>query len=373
MWITWEEKCCLLLLISGPGQLVLSNSLPKGTATAGKLTIWSTNLGAELTLDGDALDKPYNDELFKAPDNNPWKLYVCGVLKELKAIGVPFCPANVAFGGNVPMGSGLSSSASLCVSLAAFFLRLAGKDDAVDQRGLAKLTRAVEVNALGANIGIMDEMASIFGKKNQFIELNCDTLEVEYHPIAIQGYTWILINSMHKHSVGDGAYNKLRAGMEEVLAVVNEGENRGKDGLLVDLDVQTLQKYQSKVDEEKYQMALYVVEETARTKQFVKAMGDGDVDKVGELLLGTHDGLANKLKISTEEVEFIVDKCKESKQCKGGRMMGAGFGGCVLAVVHSPDTQGFITELQASFKAKYGIDPEVYPALIGDGQMVEGP
>ena len=292
-----------------------------------------------------------------------WARYIFGVCREMIKRGVEVKGFNTAFAGDVPLGAGMSSSAAL-ESTYAFALNELFGDNKVDKFELAKVGQATEHNYCGVNCGIMDQFASVFGKKGQLIRLDCRSLEYEYFPFDPQGYRLVLVDSVVKHELASSAYNKRRQSCENVVAALKEIHPEVE--LLRDADMDMLNEVKDKVSEEDYKRAKYVIEEKERVLAVCDALGKGDYETVGQKMYETHTGLSKEYEVSCEELDFLNDLAFDCG-VTGSRVMGGGFGGCTINLVKDELYSTFIERAKAEFAKKFGRNPKVYDVVIGDG------
>ena len=292
-----------------------------------------------------------------------WARYIFGVCREMIKRGVEVKGFNTAFAGDVPLGAGMSSSAAL-ESTYAFALNELFGDNKVDKFELAKVGQATEHNYCGVNCGIMDQFASVFGKKGQLIRLDCRSLEYEYFPFDPQGYRLVLVDSVVKHELASSAYNKRRQSCENVVAALKEIHPEVE--LLRDADMDMLNEVKDKVSEEDYKRAKYVIEEKERVLAVCDALGKGDYETVGQKMYETHTGLSKEYEVSCEELDFLNDLAFDCG-VTGSRVMGGGFGGCTINLVKDELYSTFVERAKAEFAKKFGRNPKVYDVVIGDG------
>lgn len=308
----------------------------------------------------DLVEFDLNDE--KGP-NASWARYIFGVCKEMQARGVDVKGFNTAFAGDVPLGAGMSSSAAL-ESCFAFAINDMFGDNKVDKFELAKAGQATEHKYVGVNCGIMDQFASVFGKKGSLIRLDCRSLEYEYFPFNPIGYKLVLLNSCVKHELASSAYNDRRASCENVVAHIAK-KHAGVETLR-DADWAMLEEVKNEVSEEDYKCAKYVIGEKDRVLAVCDALQKGDYKTVGEKMYETHEGLSKDYKVSCEELDFLNDIAKECGVI-GSRVMGGGFGGCTINLVAEDKYDNFIATAKQKYNEKYGKEPKVYDVVIGDG------
>ena len=287
-----------------------------------------------------------------------WARYVFGVCREVIKRGGTVKGFDTVFGGNVPQGAGLSSSAAL-ESCFAYALNDIFNENKIDKFELAKIGQSTEHNYCGVNCGIMDQFASVFGKKNMLIRLDCRSLEYQYYPYNPVGYKTVLVNSKVKHELVDSPYNKRRESCERVAKTLGVGTLR-------DADMAMLDAADDKITAEDYKRAKYVIEEKDRVLAVCDALEKGDYETVGRCMYGTHEGLSRLYEVSCEELDYLNDIAKECG-VTGSRIMGGGFGVCTINLVKDELYDNFIATATSKFKAKYGIEPVIIPVVISDG------
>lgn len=287
-----------------------------------------------------------------------WARYIFGICREVIKRGGKVEGFDAVFAGNVPLGAGLSSSAAL-ESCFAFALNDLFNNNSIDKFELAKIGQSTEHNYCGVNCGIMDQFASVFGKKDQLIRLDCRSLEYEYFPFKPEGYRLVLIDSRVKHELADSPYNKRRASCERVAATLGVSTLR-------DASMEMLDGAKDKVTAEDYCRAKYVIEEKQRVLDVCDALVKGDYATVGARMYETHRGLSKDYEVSCEELDYLNDIAKELG-VTGSRIMGGGFGGCTINLVADNLHDTFIAEAQKRFNEKYGHEPMVYDVIISDG------
>ena len=292
-----------------------------------------------------------------APEKQ-WARYIFGVCREVIKRGFTVRGFDTAFAGNVPLGAGLSSSAAL-ESCFAFALNDLFNDNKIDKFELALIGQSTEHNYCGVNCGIMDQFASVFGKKDCLMRLDCRSLEHKYYPFKADGYKLVLLDSKVKHELVDSPYNKRRESCERVARTLGVETLR-------DADMAMLDAAKDKVSEEDYMRARYVIGEKQRVLDVCDALERGDFETVGRCMYETHHGLSKDYEVSCEELDFLNDIASECG-VTGSRIMGGGFGGCTINLVKDELYDKFIATAKAKFNEKYGHEPVVYPVIISDG------
>lgn len=286
-----------------------------------------------------------------------WARYIFGVCREIQKRGGVIGGFDAAFAGNVPLGAGLSSSAAL-ESTFAFAI-----DDmwqlGIEKFELARIGQSTEHNYCGVKCGIMDQFASVMGKKGSLMRLDCKTMEFEYFPFNPEGYKLVLVDSRVKHQLSGSPYNDRRNSCERVAAAIGVE-------FLRDASMEQLQAVKDKVSQEDYMRAEYVIGETQRVLDVCAALEKGDYETVGAKMYETHWGMSKLYEVSCEELDFLATLAKECG-VTGCRIMGGGFGGCTINLVKDELYDAFIARAKAEFNAKYGHEPQIYPVVISDG------
>ena len=291
-----------------------------------------------------------------------WARYIFGVCRETIKRGGEVRGFDAVFAGNVPLGAGLSSSAAL-ESCFAFAMNDMYNDNKIDKFELARIGQSTEHNYCGVNCGIMDQFASVFGKNNCLMRLDCRSMEFQYFPFEPKGYKLVLVDSVVKHELVDSPYNKRRESCERVAAKLGIETLR-------DAEMEDLERIKAEISEEDYMRAEYVIGEKQRVLDVCAALEAGDYNTVGERMYLTHEGMSKLYEVSCEELDFLNDVAKECG-VTGSRIMGGGFGGCTINLVKDELYDNFIATAKAKFNEKYGHEPKVYDVIISDGAHKE--
>ena len=291
-----------------------------------------------------------------------WARYIFGVCRETIKRGGEVRGFDAVFAGNVPLGAGLSSSAAL-ESCFAFAMNDMYNDNKIDKFELARIGQSTEHNYCGVNCGIMDQFASVFGKKNCLMRLDCRSMEFQYFPFEPKGYKLVLVDSVVKNELVDSPYNKSRESCERVAAKLGIETLR-------DAEMEDLERIKAEISEEDYMRAEYVIGEKQRVLDVCAALEAGDYNTVGERMYQTHEGMSKLYEVSCEELDFLNDVAKECG-VTGSRIMGGGFGGCTINLVKDELYDNFIATAKAKFNEKYGHEPKVYDVIISDGAHKE--
>ena len=287
-----------------------------------------------------------------------WACYVFGVCREVIKRGFEVKGFDAVFAGNVPLGAGLSSSAAL-ESCFAYALNDLFNDNKISIFELALIGQSTEHNYCGVNCGIMDQFASVFGKKDCLMRLDCRSLEFKYFPFKPVGYKLVLVNSQVKHELVDSPYNKRRESCERVAKTLGVETLR-------DADMSMLEAAKNQISDEDYKRAVYVIGEKQRVLDVCEALEKGDYETVGQRMYETHHGLSKDYEVSCEELDFLNDVAKECG-VTGSRIMGGGFGGCTINLVKEDLYDSFVKTAKTKFNEKYGIEPIIIDVVISDG------
>lgn len=292
-----------------------------------------------------------------------WPDYIIGIIDQLLKRGKTIPPFDCVFGGDIPIGAGMSSSAALCCA-AAYALNTVYDLD-LSRIDIIKIAQTAEREYAGLNCGIMDQFASVFSKKNNAVQLDCRDLSYKYMHLHIDNAEFILVNSMVKHALASSAYNTRR---DECAAVVHYFQKIIPHiSSLRDVSIELLMQHQSTLSEKLFNRAKCIVEENARVIAAGKALENGDSNLLGNLLHQSHQGLSKEYEVSCDELDFLVNSVKQIPGVYGARMMGGGFGGCSINLVETNKQDAFIDTISSMYKNKYGILPDIYPVKTNTG------
>lgn len=287
-----------------------------------------------------------------------WKNYIIGVVAEIKKITKKLGNFNAVFVGDIPSGAGLSSSAALENGFVyglnqLFNLKLTKKE-------MIFISQKAEHNFVGVQCGIMDQYASMFGKEKSAFYLDCRSLERVDYTIELDSYEIILLNSNVAHSLAESEYNVRREVCEKVAGILEVKALR-------DVTEERLNGIQKELSSAEYEKAMYVIEENKRVFSAVEAIQNKDYLFFGQLLFETHKGLSQQYKVSCKELDFLVDLANKNPNVIGARMMGGGFGGCTINLVHKTQITNFINEVSDLYELAFGIKLSAYRVTLGKG------
>jgi galactokinase len=292
-----------------------------------------------------------------------WFNYPLGVIDWAIKEGHSISGLDMLFWGNLPIGAGLSSSASIEVLMAHALNQLFQLN--IPRLEIAVLSKKVENEFIGVNCGIMDQFAVTFGEKSKAILLNCDTLDYELVPFDTGDYVLAIINTNKSRTLADSKYNERFA---ECGAALKALKKEIKANNLCDVELQTFQSHKQLINDPVLEKrALHVISENIRVGEAAKALKSAKLKEFGQLMYGSHQSLKELYEVSGVELDAIVEFCKSYDDCIGARMTGAGFGGCAIALVKKEQIDDFTKKLAGFYKNKIGYEPTVFASDVGDG------
>jgi galactokinase len=295
---------------------------------------------------------------------NSWVNYLMGVVSAVSEINPSIKGLNVVFGSNIPMGGGMSSSAALCSGFGFALNEIYHLD--LTRIELAKISQSSEKNFAGANVGIMDPFASLHGKKDSFLFLDCRSLAFDYAPFQSTEYELLLIDTKVKHSLASSAYNKRRQACEEGVACIQK--QHPSVFSLRDVSKDLLFDYREDFNEDTFDKCSYVIDEIERTRQALNLLKVGDLVSLGALMFQTHWGLSRSYEVSCPELDLLVSFAEKKKEFFiGSRMMGGGFGGCTINLIKKESTIAITDEIKANYFATFKTEPNFYPVTLEEG------
>jgi len=301
------------------------------------------------------------------PSEQQWENYILGVIYEIQQLSDKLAGFDCIFSSDIPVGSGISSSAALECGIA-FGL------NELFELGLPKITlveigQRAEHNYVGTKCGIMDQFASVMSKAGHVILLDCQSLEYEHVPIHIKPYKILLLNTNVSHNLADGEYNKRRSLCEQGVAIIQKQYPEVKS--LRDVSSEMLAEFKTVFTEDMYNKCTYVVEEKTRVLDSVEALKNDQLTVLGANMYATHEGLSNLYEVSCEELDFLVDFSKKYDTIIGARMMGGGFGGCTINIIHEDAVEEFITAASEAYFNKFNIKLTAFEANPSEGTAIE--
>ena len=291
-----------------------------------------------------------------------WTNYLRGILFQLKLKGHKIGGFNCAFSSNIPIGSGLSSSAALeCGFLFGinelFNLGIKSID-------MALMGQSAE-HWVGINCGIMDQFSSVMGLENKVIKIDCRTLDYTYHDADFVDYSLILFDSNVQHSLFTSEYNNRRIECEEGLSIIND--NYPEINSFRDCNEELLISLKSKMTDNVFRRSLYAVKEIKRVIQACTALDKGDIETLGKLMFETHQGLSKDYEVSCTELDYLVDLAKAEEDVIGSRLMGGGFGGCTINLVKKGSESKIKEKFTTLYAEHFKIDLITYDVKVSNG------
>jgi len=309
----------------------------------------------------DALDVPLQNDYSKTDEK--WFNYPLGVIEYFLKDGHQIRGLDMLFYGDIPISSGLSSSASIEVVTAFALNDLLNAG--YSKLDLVKLSKSVENNFIGVNCGIMDQFAVAFGEKNKALMLNCDTLDCKAVDSNLGDYVLAIINTNKPRKLAESKYNER---VQECQAALSALQAELPVNYLCDIDADTFERHKHLIsDPTIYKRAKHVVEENDRVKLAAKALSENDLAEFGRLMYASHDSLRDLYEVSGKELDAIEEYGKTDPNVAGSRMTGAGFGGCAIALVQGEAFDQYSAGIAAYYTEKIGYAPSVYKSLIGNG------
>jgi len=295
-----------------------------------------------------------------------WENYILGVIHEIKQLTDKLRGFDCVLSSDIPVGSGISSSAALECGLA-FGL------NELFELGLSKLTivelsQRAEHNYVGTKCGIMDQYASVMSKDDHVILLDCRSVNHEYIPIEIKPFKVLLLNTNVSHSLVSSEYNKRREECEKGVNIIKKKYHQVNS--LRDVDEKILSEFNGVMPELIYRRCNYVVDENTRVLQAVKALRENRLKDFGRLMYATHDGLSREYEVSCPELDFLVEFSKKHDQIIGARMMGGGFGGCTINLINESLVEEFIENVSRAYIKKFNIKLDAFEANPNGGTSI---
>lgn len=297
------------------------------------------------------------------PSSVQWTNYILGVVDQLQKKGFNFSGFNLVVDGDVPIGAGLSSSAA--VECATIFALNEIFELGLDKIKMVPLAQKAEHVFSGVYCGIMDQFASMFGKKDHVIKLDCRSLDYEYVPLKLDGYKIVLFNTNVKHNLAASEYNTRREQCEYGVSLINLQHPHVKS--LRDVNMDMLKKYVEPVDPLVYKRCKYVVLENERLIFACEDLKNGDIKSLGEKMFQTHRGLSYDYDVSCKELDFLVEYVRNIYAVAGARMMGGGFGGCTINLIKEEAIEKLVQDISLAYSEAMSLPLTAYIASIENG------
>ena len=294
-----------------------------------------------------------------------WPDYVLGVAHELKKDGHTISGFNILITGNIPVGAGVSSSAALECATVFALMHLFQLN--ISKQAMVQIAQRAENNFVGVNCGVMDQFASMFGKADHVIKLDCADLSYTYFPFKLEGISIVLFDTFVKHSLASSEYNTRRQECETGIAALRQqfSITSFREATLIMLDAVA-----DTISSDVYSRCRYVIEEIARMESACNHLLAGEIDAFGARMYETHTGLSKLYNVSCPELDLIVENCMKEEAIIGARMMGGGFGGCVIALVQATELEIVYKRINAVYENTFGRSMGKYVMQIGDGTRI---
>ena len=297
------------------------------------------------------------------PSDKHWPNYILGVADQLQKRGYTIQGFNLAIDGDVPLGAGLSSSAAVECAVAFALNELFGLQ--LSKLEMVQIAQKAEHTFAGVMCGIMDQFASMFGKKNYVIKLDCRSLDYEYVPLELKGYKILLLNTNVKHSLSSSEYNTRRQQCEQGVEWIKK--YKPEVNSLRDVSMQMLGEYVLPNDQLIYTRCKYVVEEIQRLLQGCNDLQRGDIQALGKKMFRTHEGLSKEYEVSCKELDILVDAVMHEPSVVGARMMGGGFGGCTINIVKEEAIEPLVKRVSEAYTMQTELGLSAYIVKIQNG------
>lgn len=313
---------------------------------------------------GEAVEVNLKNSLM--PVNTGWANYIIGVMDGLRNQGLEFNGFDAVFGGNIPIGSGLSSSAALECAAVLGISKLSGTE--ISENDMISIAQKAEHEFAGVKCGIMDQFASIMGKEDNAMRLDCRSLQYEYLPLDLKDCGFVLLDTKVSHSLGDSQYNKRREECCEGLNTIRKKHPEASS--FRELTMEMLEECKNELTEKVYNRCSFVLEENSRVIRAGTYLRSGLGKEFGQLMYASHEGLSNLYEVSCAELDLLVEAARGLKPVYGARMMGGGFGGCTLNLIANKGKEKSISQLRQSFETAFGRKPGVYEVNVIDGARI---
>ncbi|MBX0292321.1 galactokinase [Hymenobacter sp. HSC-4F20] len=297
------------------------------------------------------------------PGATLWANYLLGVVAQFQKRGIQVPGFDCVFGGNVPIGAGLSSSAAVECGLAFALDQLL--ETQLDRMTLAHMAQKAEHEFAGVQCGLMDQFASLFGQAGQVVRLDCRSLAYEYFPFDTSACHIVLCNSGVKHSLASSEYNTRRQECERGVAILQQHYPAVQS--LRDATWEQVQALREELGEVVCRRCLYVVEENLRVEAACHHLAAGNLQAFGQEMYASHAGLRDQYEVSCRELDVLVAAAQTAPGVFGARMMGGGFGGCTINLVEVNQVEEFIRSISSQYKQQTGIPLETYQTTIMAG------
>jgi galactokinase len=331
------------------------------------MTLRGNGSKSRCTIKSKGFDSILVADLFSLrPGTEGWHNYVLGVLNELQLLTRGLKGFECEIQTNIPIGSGVSSSAALECGLAFGLNELFNLG--LDRWQIAKLGQRAEHNFVGTKCGIMDQFSSLMGKKDHSMLLDCKSLDFEYIPTFIDPYVILILNTNVAHNLATSEYNTRRQESASGLKIITDHFGIQNSFRNVSLDM--IDECKEELGEIRYKRCRYILEENYRVLKAAESLKKNDLKRLGELLYASHLGQRNMYEISCEELDFLVEFSKGFKEILGSRMMGGGFGGCTLNLIHKDALNEYVERVSKAYMRNFKIKLSHFVSVPSQGTII---
>ena len=300
------------------------------------------------------------ERILEAKPSGKWSDYVVGVARGLVKAGIPLSGGNLCVSTDVPVGSGLSSSAALEISAA---FALLGSHQ-MERLNIARLGQRSEIEFVGIPCGIMDQYAAVFGREGAAIQIDCRSLKHEYVPLP-RGVAIIAVNSLVKHALANSAYRERVAECQAAVAAIQTLDHSVQS--LRDVSMQYFVEIQESIPPVPRRRSRHVISDSQRVLELAAAARANDLEEMGRLFVASHRSMQYDYEVSCEEIDFLVDTALRVPGVYGARMTGGGFGGCTVNLVAPEATDNFRHEMSEAYERRYAKTPQFYDCIPAAG------
>ena len=318
-----------------------------------QVILYAVDLNETYTFSVDDISKP----------DQKWAYFQLGIIEQIYKKGLTIGGFQAAFGGDVPQGAGMSSSAALecCLLFALNEVFSLG----LDRFSIVKLSQKAENEYVGVQCGIMDQFASGFGKQEAVIRLDCRSLEYEYFPFPMDEVLIVLCDTRVEHSLASSEYNTRRLECEKGVSILQKYNPEIKS--LRDVSPAFVEQHKEELGDVVYRRCKYMTEEIERVQTACNFLTAGDLTSFGKKMYETHQGLQHEYEVSCKELDFLVEQTLHNKSVIGARMMGGGFGGCTINLVKKEAVEDFEKQMKKAYQDAFNIELPCYRVKITDG------
>lgn len=295
-----------------------------------------------------------------------WANYLLGVIAQLQKLSYPLRAFNCVFAGDIPVGAGLSSSAALETGFAFALNELFGLN--IAKQRLAKIAQKAEHEYVGTQCGIMDQFINLFGLKAQVVKLDCRSLEFQYYPFIFKEVLLVLCDSQISHSLASSEYNLRRQQCQSGVEFLSSYEETIQS--LRDVSIEMLQAHEHEMEPIIHKRCLYVIQENSRVVAACEDLENGDLQSLGQKMYKTHVGLRDDYEVSCPQLDFLVEIAQKQEGVFGARMMGGGFGGCTINLIHKDVFEAFSDRVKTSYNSKFSNELKIHKIQLESGTSV---